>query len=73
MDIENLYLPIAHAEGKFVARHESILDALQDNQQLAIKYCNPNGQNGQVVFPHNPMVHNGMWPVCAMRPDEFWV
>jgi phosphoribosylformylglycinamidine synthase len=52
--IENLYLPIAHAEGKFVARHESILDALQDNQQLAIKYCNPDGQNGQVVFPHNP-------------------
>lgn len=52
--VENLYLPIAHAEGKFVARHESILDTLQDNQQLAIKYCNPDGQNGRVAFPHNP-------------------
>ena len=48
--VESLYLPIAHAEGKFVARHESILDALQDNQQLAIKYC----QNGQTSEPFNP-------------------
>jgi phosphoribosylformylglycinamidine synthase len=53
-DIDQLYLPIAHAEGKFVPRNQSILDALQGNQQLALKYCRPGGLNGHVPYPHNP-------------------
>lgn len=52
--IDQLYLPIAHAEGKFVPRDQTVLDALQDNGQLALKYCRPGGLNGQVPFPHNP-------------------
>ena len=53
-DVEQLYLPIAHAEGKFVSRDESILDSLQSNHQLALKYCRPGGLNGHVPYPHNP-------------------
>jgi phosphoribosylformylglycinamidine synthase len=53
-DIENLYLPIAHAEGKFVPRDETVLDSLETNQQLALKYCRPGGKNGQVPYPENP-------------------
>lgn len=52
--LNQLYLPIAHAEGKFVPRNPSVLDALQSNGQLALKYCRPGGLNGQVPFPHNP-------------------
>ena len=52
--VENMYLPIAHAEGKFVPRSDSILDQLADNNQLALKYCRPDGQNGHVPYPHNP-------------------
>lgn len=52
--IDQLELPIAHAEGKFVARNEQLLDYLQVNNQLAIKYCKPAGPNGQVPFPFNP-------------------
>lgn len=52
--VEQLYLPIAHAEGKFVTRSESILNQLSSNHQLALKYCRPGGLNGQVPFPHNP-------------------
>ncbi|MCH2180029.1 MAG: phosphoribosylformylglycinamidine synthase I [Mariniblastus sp.] len=52
--VGDLYLPIAHAEGKFVARNEAVLSALQAGQQLAVKYCNPDGHKGQVAFPHNP-------------------
>ncbi|MCH8045221.1 MAG: phosphoribosylformylglycinamidine synthase subunit PurQ [Planctomycetes bacterium] len=37
--IESMYLPIAHAEGKFVARDEAALDALQDAGQLVLRYC----------------------------------
>ena len=53
-DIEQMYLPVAHAEGKFVPRSESILAALQANHQLALKYCRPSGLNGQVPYPQNP-------------------
>jgi phosphoribosylformylglycinamidine synthase I len=53
-DVEQMYLPIAHAEGKFVPRNESILDQLNSNHQLALKYCRPGGLNGYVPYPHNP-------------------
>ena len=52
--IDKLELPIAHAEGKFVALNQQLLDYLQVNNQLAIKYCKPTGPNGQVPFPWNP-------------------
>jgi phosphoribosylformylglycinamidine synthase len=52
--IEQLELPIAHAEGKFVAIREQLLDSWELNHQLAIRYCRPNGTNGSVEFPHNP-------------------
>lgn len=36
--IERMYLPVAHAEGKFVARDEGVLTALDANGQLALRY-----------------------------------
>lgn len=65
--IDQMYLPIAHAEGKFVTRTDSILDQLADNNQLALKYCRPGGLNGQVPFPHNP---NGSTAHVAGVCDE---
>ncbi|MCA9232338.1 MAG: phosphoribosylformylglycinamidine synthase I [Planctomycetales bacterium] len=44
--IQRLILPIAHAEGKFVARDETVLDQLEDAGQLVLRYTaddNPNG------------------------------
>jgi len=66
-DIDQMYLPIAHAEGKFVARSDSILDLLAENDQLALKYCRPGGLNGHVPFPHNP---NGSMAHIAGVCDE---
>ncbi len=66
-DIEQMYLPIAHAEGKFVARSDSVLDLLAENDQLALKYCRPGGLNGHVPFPHNP---NGSMAHIAGVCDE---
>ena len=53
-DIDQIELPIAHAEGKFVARNNQLLDYLEVNHQLAIRYCKPSGPNGKVPFPGNP-------------------
>ncbi|MGN1066048.1 MAG: phosphoribosylformylglycinamidine synthase I [Thermoguttaceae bacterium] len=44
--IESMYLPIAHAEGKFMARDDSVLDRLEAEGRLALRYVpedNPNG------------------------------
>ncbi|MDO5581576.1 MAG: phosphoribosylformylglycinamidine synthase subunit PurQ [Planctomycetia bacterium] len=46
--IEKMYLPVAHAEGKFVARSEAILDRLEKNGQLALRYAEGSNPNGAV-------------------------
>ena len=50
--ITSLYLPVAHAEGRFVGRDEAVLDQLQSNGQLALRYVpdeNPNGAERNVA------------------------
>ncbi|MDG1875123.1 MAG: phosphoribosylformylglycinamidine synthase I [Mariniblastus sp.] len=66
-DVEEMYLPIAHAEGKFVPRNDSILNQLTSNHQLALTYCRPGGLNGHVPYPHNP---NGSTAHVAGVCDE---
>ena len=39
--IETMYLPIAHAEGKFVARDGEVLKTLTDRDQLVLRYTDP--------------------------------
>jgi len=40
---DRMYLPIAHAEGKFVPRSDSVLSELQAGHQLALSYASGNG------------------------------
>lgn len=41
--VERLFLPMAHAEGKFVTRDNDVLGALDSAGQLALRYCQPDG------------------------------
>jgi phosphoribosylformylglycinamidine synthase len=67
--IERMYLPVAHAEGKFVARDESVLDGLDVADQLVLRYISPRplregldvspesgckSNNAILPFPENP-------------------
>ena len=52
--LERLELPVAHGEGKFVPRDESIRRALWDNQQVALVYTRPEGSAANGEAPHNP-------------------
>ena len=55
--IEKMYLPMAHAEGKFVARDEQTLHKLRDQGRLAMRYADENQQDvvDQLLpFPTNP-------------------
>ena len=50
--LEQLFLPIAHAEGKFVTRSQQSLEQLQQAGQLVLRYHpeqNPNGAMGDVA------------------------
>jgi phosphoribosylformylglycinamidine synthase len=51
--IESLELPIAHAEGKFVARDSQVLDALDSGGQLVLRYTGRNGE-ADPSSPDNP-------------------
>lgn len=51
-NVQSLYLPVAHAEGRFVPKDESTLQELQNAGQLSLKYSertNPNGSTAHVA------------------------
>ena len=47
-----LQLPVAHGEGKFVPRDESVLRSLQEGDQLVLRYVAPDGS--PAGYPCNP-------------------
>lgn len=49
---EVIYLPVAHAEGKFVTLDQMLLKNLSDNGQIVFRYCDENGR--KPVYPQNP-------------------
>ena len=71
--VERMFLPIAHAEGKFVARNRDVLGGLDTAGQLVLRYCAPDGgaANG---FPGEPQRINGGcgWLLRRHRP-RIWV
>lgn len=64
-DVEQMYLPIAHAEGKFVAAGNDLLDAWQANGQLAVTYC-----EGETTTDRSPANPNGSHRDVAGVCDE---
>lgn len=55
-DIDQLFLPVAHAEGRFVIKDEVSRSRLVDNRQLGLRYCQSDGKTGDqcLPFPDNP-------------------
>ncbi len=66
--VEQMYLPIAHAEGKFVTRDQATFNDLFVRGQLTLRYTAANGAvNGNVPYPLNP---NGSMGNVAGVCDE---
>jgi len=55
-DVQGMYLPIAHAEGRFVVRDQSAVQDMVNNRQLGLRYCDPSGAvtDETLPFPDNP-------------------
>jgi len=47
-----IYYPVAHAEGKFIPKNESVLQKLTENDQIVFQYTNPSGKLDG--YPWNP-------------------
>lgn len=47
-----IYLPVAHGEGKFIPRDSRVLEALKANGQVVFQYCTADGQTPS--YPANP-------------------
>jgi phosphoribosylformylglycinamidine synthase I len=57
--IESMYLPVAHAEGKFVPRDAATLAALETAGQVVLRYASSNGhaskdEGTELAYPDNP-------------------
>ena len=53
--IRSLYLPVAHAEGKFVGRDADTLGSLDQSRQLVLRYADTTGNwHGKIDYPLNP-------------------
>ena len=59
--INELYLPIAHAEGKFVTRDQAALKRFDESGQLVLRYADVEGAFHRLT----PMGPNKMSPACA--------
>ena len=61
-----MYLPVAHAEGKFVTSSPAVLDQLGEAGQLVLHYTDPaSPENRDVEYPHNPNgSHRAVAGIC---------
>jgi phosphoribosylformylglycinamidine synthase len=50
--LERIYLPVRHAEGKFVPKDEGVLKRLNANGQVVLRYVDPEGR--PAGYPWNP-------------------
>ena len=55
-DIDSMYLPMAHAEGRFAVRDAATMETLKANGQLGLRYSQADGSTSDepLEFPANP-------------------
>ena len=51
--IDRLYLPVRHGEGKLILRSSVLLNQLNENGQIPLRYADVNGEPTQ-SYPENP-------------------
>lgn len=53
-NIENIYLPVRHGEGKLVAQDEQTLTDIAANELIALQYIDPQTEKPTQQYPFNP-------------------
>ncbi len=66
-DLEGIYLPVRHGEGKIVAESRSVLERLHANSQIVMQYSDETYEKAIMDYPGNP---NGSVDSIAGICDE---
>ncbi len=53
-NLQNLYYPVRHGEGKFVTKDEATLKNIQDNNLVVLRYAHPQSLEPTMEHPYNP-------------------
>lgn len=53
-ELEELYLPVRHGEGKLVTKDENVLRQLEKDNQVVLKYIHPKTKELTMEYPYNP-------------------
>lgn len=62
--MEELYLPVRHGEGKVRIRDPSVLEKLEKNGQIVLRYIDPRDKKPTMEYPYNP---NGSdWAIAGI-------
>jgi phosphoribosylformylglycinamidine synthase len=63
-EMEYIYLPVRHGEGKFVAESNTVLTTLENDNLVALRYVDRNGKENP-EYPFNPNgAVNGIAGIC---------
>jgi phosphoribosylformylglycinamidine synthase len=65
-----IQLPIAHGEGKFIARDSGVLKEIENNGQVVFRYCDDTGK--LAGYPYNPNgAENSIAGICNKQGNVF--
>ncbi|MEJ2200532.1 MAG: phosphoribosylformylglycinamidine synthase subunit PurQ [Desulfuromonadaceae bacterium] len=53
-ELEGIYLPVRHGEGKFMVRGAELLERIEADHLAALKYCDSDYQAPTLDYPLNP-------------------
>ena len=53
-DLEGIYLPIRHGEGKFITKNEDALERLHKDNLIVTEYSNGDYKDATMNYPQNP-------------------
>jgi phosphoribosylformylglycinamidine synthase len=63
--LRNLYFPVRHGEGKFVALEKQVLDRLRAQNQIVLLYTETEGGEPTMKYPANPNgAQGGVAGIC---------
>ncbi len=52
--LDSLYFPVRHGEGKFICADQGVLDILQENKQVVLRYADAHSGEPTMDYPANP-------------------
>jgi phosphoribosylformylglycinamidine synthase len=53
-NIEELYLPVRHGEGKFIVEKKDVLDKLKEKNLIVLQYADMETLKPTMKYPQNP-------------------